>query len=255
MSTTTSNFSLIKPVKGDLNWGSDINSNWDTIDSTMFTNQSNIIVTSDGLTAATTALSVTNSSNITTNSANALGRASGSYTMTSSGNNAVQVIDNNGTGYGVQITQDGELASSRFGLILKSTVDQPNSELFQVQNDGTGTSETMVRFTNDGLNTTLEIVQVGALAGSEYGLHVYSNAAGNLSQLVRFHNDNAVSNSATCIMVQDGSGSVIDLAANNSGTHINFSGSPINIAPVNGDLWFDGSALHIRVAGSTKTIV
>lgn len=70
MASTTSNFNLNKPAKGDLNWGSNINANWDGIDSQMFFNQSNIIISSDNLATVTTALSVTNSSNITTNLAN-----------------------------------------------------------------------------------------------------------------------------------------------------------------------------------------
>ena len=60
-STPTSNFSLNKPAKGDKNWGSNINANWDTIDSQMFSNQSNSIINSSNIIINTSSITATSS--------------------------------------------------------------------------------------------------------------------------------------------------------------------------------------------------
>lgn len=38
------------------------------------------------------------------------------------------------------------------------------------------------------------------------------------------------------------------------GTHINFSGDPANSSPIDGDLWFDGSDLKLRIGATTYTL-
>jgi hypothetical protein len=57
------------------------------------------------------------------------------------------------------------------------------------------------------------------------------------------------------VLVQSGStADCIKLAQSGGNAHINMSGDPANSSPTDGDVWFDGSDLKIRIGSTTYTL-
>jgi hypothetical protein len=135
--------------------------------------------------------------------------AVGTVTFNDASNATCALIDNDGTGMGAQITQDGVLASSSVhGLYVYSNVAQvtPNAHLLKVYDDHASSTHETVSFENDGTGKLLRLLQNGVLGSSKYAIQCYSNVAQVNSPLTIFHLDHASSDQALIKLTQDGSG-------------------------------------------------
>jgi hypothetical protein len=119
-------------------------------------------------------------------------------------------IDNDGTGRGLYIHQDGVLASGKFGLYVYSNAAQVNSTLtFFWQYNASSTGATLI-VQNEGTGHGIVAAQFGVLAASKYGLYVYSNSIQVNAPLVYFLQDNASSTKGVLLIQNDGSGPDIE---------------------------------------------
>lgn len=108
---------------------------------------------------------------------------------------------------------------------------------------GDGTNEELSLFTNAGTADGMKVVQDGVLAANQYGYWLYSNAAQVNSPLMFLEMDNAASDKPNLLLQQDGTGS-----------HIRMTGDP-TATPVDGDLWYTGSALNFYDGADTTDLL
>jgi hypothetical protein len=184
-------------------------------------------------------------------------------------------IDNDGKGHGLHITQDGVLNTNRFGFHLYSNAAQTNGIMFRVHSDNAASTAGMVQFINDGTGHSVYVSQAGVLASNKHGLLVYSGANQTNSNLVEIHQAGASSTHYTLAVIVDGGpGMHIDqnaaysaltieaaeaspmlyLHAGGNGAHIRFLGDPTVASPADGEFWFDGTNLKLRVGSTTYNL-
>ena len=135
------------------------------------------------------------------------------------------LIENDGTGRSLYLSQVGKLATERNTLYISSPGSQTNTDsaLMKIIGRGETSSEPVV-----------EIIQEHASATST-GLELRNDGTGN-GLLV---DSNGIA----------APGVVIDQASN--GTHLRFTGDPTVASPVDGDMWFDGTNLRIQIGTGT----
>ena len=129
-------------------------------------------------------------------------------------NNRLLLLDNDGTGTALEITQDAVAASTDYALHVHSTVAQTSGELVWIDHDHASSTSDVMRLRNQGTGHTVYITQNEVLASNKYGLHVYSDAAQTNEGLALFKLDNASSNKPVIEVIQDGSGPAIQVAQN-----------------------------------------
>lgn len=144
----------------------------------------------------------------------------------SSGNDDVVTIDNNGTGQGLVVQQDGVLAASKYALYVESDAAQVNASLIFFQQDNVSSTKNLLDLKNDGTGDCIQIqqqgngqgielnnnnvdngmviIQDGIQAANRYALYVESDAAQVNSPLVLFEQDSASSDQPTLQLKQDG---------------------------------------------------
>lgn len=120
-------------------------------------------------------------------------------------------LTNDGTGSSLKIDSTGVLASTKYGIYSYSDAIQINSYLFFAHSDNASSTADVCFISNDGTGDSLNIDQNGVLASSKYGLNVYSNAAQVNSPLVYVHQDNASSTANVVEIVNDGTGSALEI--------------------------------------------
>ena len=129
-------------------------------------------------------------------------------------NNRLLLLDNDGTGTALEITQDAVAASTDYALHVHSTVAQTSGELVWIDHDHASSTSDVMRLRNDGTGHTAYLTQNGVLASNKYGLHVYSDAAQTNEGLALFKLDNASSNKPVIEVIQDGAGPAIQVEQN-----------------------------------------
>ena len=92
-------------------------------------------------------------------------------------NNTAFEIDNDGTGHGLYLHQDGVLASGKYGLYVYSNAVQVNSTLCFIQQVNASSTALVAEISNSGTGHNLQIAQIGVLATNKHGLYVYSSGA------------------------------------------------------------------------------
>ena len=120
--------------------------------------------------------------------------------------------------------------------------------------DVTGT-ETGLELNNDGTGYGAHIHQDGVLAAGKNALYVYSDAAQTNAHLAWFYQDNASSDKRAVHIRNDGTGQSLGIYQVGDAAHINFTGDPANSSPVDGDLWYTGSALNFYDGASTTNLL
>lgn len=141
------------------------------------------------------------------------------------------IVDNDGTGNGIFLNQDGN------GIALNI----------------------------DSESTTQDVLNISSVATTANVFDVISNSLTS-GRLARFLSDSASFSggngmvdinvehaSATGIALRvknDGSGDAIKINSI-AGSHINFAGDTANSSPGDGDLWFSGSELLLRIGATT----
>jgi len=152
---------------------------------------------------------------------------SGATVITPTGNAVGILIDNDGTNHGLQITQDGVLAASDYGLYVYSDAAQVNSPLAYIHQDNASSDQNALSIVNDGTGYGLHIDQNGSEiaalfdtdAASDY-IAYFRNAGDNANRYgirVQAGADDA-SGDTYYFRAEDGDGDQIGYIWNTSGT-------------------------------------
>ncbi len=199
MGTTTTNYSLTKPtVSTDVDWGADINTNWDTIDTTLAANAA--------LIALNTTHAADNSQAHSDYFLNTTDSFAGTATFNNTGNALCMTIVNAGTESGLYINQTGVLAASKYALWAYSNVAQTTGSFVRINLDHASSTAVAFSVDNDGTGTAVLVSADGVLASDRHALSVYSDAIQVTEELVKFHLDNASSDKSVLQVVNDGTG-------------------------------------------------
>lgn len=145
--------------------------------------------------------------------------AGGNVRVNDNSNNDMVIVDNDGTGTGIQITQDGNAGASDYALHIQSTVAQTNGELFWIDHDHASSTSDVTRVRNDGTGHSVYVTANGVLATDRYALHLYSNAAQTNEPLMRVHNDNASSTQPVAEFESDNAESALMLMKGQAGSY------------------------------------
>lgn len=167
---------------------------------------------------------------------------------------STMVLNNTLTGNGLFINQTGVLGLDKAALLVSSNAIQTNSSLVQFISVNTASTDQVLGVTNYGSGRIATFNQTSVTAASNESFRVYSASAQTSSALALFHLDNASSTQAVDEHRNDGSGPNILLENNGNGPHLRFSGDPSPSSPNDGDFWFDGARLLLRIGTSTYPI-
>ena len=116
------------------------------------------------------------------------------------------ILQQDGTGHGQAINLNGDLASSRYGLRVLSSVAQTNSELLYVHSDHASSTANVTSITNDGTGNGLYIYQVGVTPVGKHALYVYSDSVQTDAFLAKVEQNN-VGSTASCLrLINEGTG-------------------------------------------------
>jgi hypothetical protein len=177
--------------------------------------------------------------------------------------NDVILVDNQGTGHGLNVRQDGLLASGKHALQVLSDTAQTIEHLItfnlrnaestmhvvELLNSGSGDN---LRVHNHGTGNAIAIVQSGELAVGAHALHVRSTTAQTTpaADLVRIGQESPSTTTNACYIYNGGTGN--GLGINNYGTPA--SDRYVLMAQATGPLTNAASALaHLNVEHITST--
>jgi hypothetical protein len=139
------------------------------------------------------------------------------------------------------ITSSGNNDAYIYSNVAKT---EANSAVAFIKQDNASSTQPVVEIVNDGTGHGLNIQQDGALASNRSGLYVVAN------------NEQDTGLAAAQVSVSSSLSSIPALRLNQSGSgaHINLVGDPTVASPVDGDLWFDGTNLKMRIGTTTYNI-
>lgn len=164
----------------------------------------------------------------------------------------IENTDNTGIGFSVYSNMNGDAAAALVNLKADSNVF--DEEVLRINNDGTGSAfYTYQAGTPADWKGTWYLEHPGVLAGNKFGLRIYSNSAHTGGYLSHIRNDGATNAAVTLGVINDGTAPALEIDANN-GTHINLLGDTSNSSPADGDIWFDGTNLKIRIGATTYNL-
>lgn len=172
------------------------------------------------------------------------------------GQNKTITITNNDTTNNQKTLNIVSSTLSGVDMEITNTGASSTSKLLRlVQTSGSGTGS-LLTVENSGKGNGMVIAPNGNLNDFKFGLDIYTNTAqtSTSSALLRVRSDNAASASTLSIFWQDGSGVCQELQSNGNGAHLRFTGDPTNPTPTDGDLWFDGTNLKIRIGATTYNV-
>jgi len=127
------------------------------------------------------------------------------------GPNALAEINNDWTGHGLYIHQDGVLAAANYGLYVYSDAVQINSTLLYIKQDNASSTSAVGWIANDGTGHCLSVDQNGVLAANQDAIKIYSNVAQVTSELFAIIQDHASSSYVTATIRDDGTGGCLNL--------------------------------------------
>jgi hypothetical protein len=136
-------------------------------------------------------------------------------------------IDQNGN-VGTNVATDGALhientGNTGIGLAVFTDMGaSSDAELVSIKAENSAFDQTVVRIANDGSGVPLYVVN----AGASFGIRVD----------------------------QSGAGASLRLNHTGNRAHINFTGDPTPPSPTDGDFWFDGTNLKIRIGATTYNV-
>jgi len=180
------------------------------------------------------------------------------------------IISNAGTGHGLYIVQNTANATLKHGLYILghsgAAIVSADSALCKIHMDNAASTEPALEVIQDGTGPGAVIQQVGVQTSGQYALHVFSNAA-QVTQTLAYLTQNSASstqpaltlahtgNATSGVMVINnaGTGAGINISCSGNGAHIIFTGDPTVASPADGEMWFDGTNLKMRVGAATKT--
>jgi hypothetical protein len=134
-------------------------------------------------------------------------------------------IDNDGTGLGLNITQDATLAVAKYALRVYSNEAQTNADLVRFENDNESTDQPV-----------LLVIQNNE-SSSGRGIHARSDGTGE-----------------AIFVDANSTGAAARIDAGGNGAHILFTGDPTVASPADGEMWFDGTNLKFRIGSTTYNI-
>ena len=152
----------------------------------------------------------------------------GTATFNDAANATVALIDNDGTGTGLHIQQDGISATNKNALRIYSNSIQVNSPLAFIEMDNASSDQAALKIKQNGTGYGIEISnnntgaaininQAGILATTKHAILAYSNAAQTSEDaaLVKVWQDSPSSSEPALEVVNDGTGAAIEITAGN----------------------------------------
>lgn len=152
-------------------------------------------------------------------------------------------VENANTDHGLYVKQDGALASGKHGLYVYSNGEQDAATLAYIHLDNSSSDYHAAEIVNDGTRSGLIIAQNGALATSNAGLIVTSGAEQLLGAAVSMQHNSVTTTTP-----------VLDLYHGGDGAHLYLRGDPTNSTPIDGEIWFNGTNLKMRIGSTTYNI-
>lgn len=183
-------------------------------------------------------------------------------------------LNNNGSSTGnrnMYLTRNNANATLEMVGILQEHASC-STTVFNLVNDGTGkTLNIEASGTRDSTIALIRVYDNSASLVQEYraGLLIQTNNGSNTSYTAEFrrdagdgtilylHANNAESNHEVAYFLHnhvDTTTPVLILGHNGNGSHLRFTGDPLNSSPTDGDFWFDGTDLKIKVGATVYTI-
>ncbi len=132
----------------------------------------------------------------------------GTLTLNDLSNAVCQLVDNDGTNYGINIQQDGILASTKNALFVYSGVAQTIAPLILFEQDNASTTQPVLTIDNKGGGSGIFASQTGILGAGKHVLLVQSNVNHTTADtaLVLFNQDAVGASEPVIEIKNDGSG-------------------------------------------------
>lgn len=168
---------------------------------------------------------------------------------------------------------DVQLGGAPTSKISFDTAITDITRLSLTRNTSSSTSNTLIVFTDAGTTSNsakllaltsastgigLDISKTGdgvginlAQSGAATGFQLTQTGLGNA---IRIDFNYTASEASPFLIVNANVGVCMALFANNNGAHIRLAGDPTVSSPVDGDIWFDGSELKIRIGATTYNL-
>jgi hypothetical protein len=151
--------------------------------------------------------------------------------------------------------------ASSFGGNMTLSLNQNASTNISITNTTTGTAaqSVLLFYTNAGAGGGIGKTSTGFTpyktnaAGDTY---IYNSVNGDISLLNDFASGNikfAAGGSSTAQLTIASTGKVLYAAATTAKAQINLASGTAPTSPVDGDIWFDGTDIKMRIGGVTKT--
>jgi hypothetical protein len=167
------------------------------------------------------------------------------------------------SGEKLQVTGTAKITgASSFGGNMTLSLNQNAFTEFKIRNTTSGTNSLaqLVLESNSGggvaafakrssISTVYKILTANVA-------YLYNDTAGDISILNDFASGNinfAAGGSSTAHMTIASTGKVLYSAATTAKAQINLASGTAPTSPVDGDIWFDGTDLKMRIGGVTKT--
>ncbi|RLC40439.1 MAG: hypothetical protein DRH51_05575 [Candidatus Coatesbacteria bacterium] len=93
-------------------------------------------------------------------------------------NEAILELNNDGTGYGLYLHQDGVLAANKYALFITSTVAQTNAELVKFSLTNSSSNQRLFYISNDGTASSLRIDHNNSSSSAQV-FYIYNAGTGN----------------------------------------------------------------------------
>ena len=169
------------------------------------------------------------------------------------GNDTVVETNNDGTGHGQYIHADGTLAASKNALFVTTGIAQTTAALVLFSSTLATSDATVFGVNNHSGGTGILAQQLAEeLDSGEHLAHFTSSALHEQSDsaLVKIEQSNDSSSEPAFEINNDGKGAAIEIDSP-IGPAIRFTPATVLISPTNGDLWFDGTNLKVRIGTTT----
>jgi len=122
-----------------------------------------------------------------------------------------------------------------------------------------GANSILLTSDNDGTNHNAHLIQGGILAEGKHTLYVEAidgfNQTNSDSALAKLSQLDADSTEPTLEVTHIGIAAGIEIGMTGNGSHLRLTGDPTVASPVDGDLWYTGSALNFYDGSSTTDLL
>jgi hypothetical protein len=167
------------------------------------------------------------------------------------------------TGCGISMAGDS-LTTGQLASFYSNGTDANARNLVQIINDNSAASGAKCLYVQQDADQLAFYViaavttyygiysRCDSLTTGQAGRFVSNSSNTGAFQVVGIYNDNSLATGAVCLYAQQDAANVaIDVNSTGNGAHIRFRGDPTVASPVDGDMWFTGTELRLRIGTTT----